>query len=113
MRAGTFLHRAKAGSAFDAQCMQPRPRIDGPATRMDGHRLDPTNLTNLARSNHGKYPDARIVSVLEFGTALPAHGSAEMPVWGPILGKMNMTNPQEKQLRISNLSRYIESIQAK
>ncbi len=34
-----------------------------------------------------------------------------MPVWGPILGKMNQTNFQDKQLRISNLSRYLESIQ--
>ena len=36
---------------------------------------------------------------------------AVMPVWGPILGKMNQTNRQEKDLRISNLSRYLESIQ--
>ena len=35
-----------------------------------------------------------------------------MPVWGPILGNMNRTNLQDKQLRISNLSRYLESIQA-
>jgi len=36
-----------------------------------------------------------------------------MPVWGPILGKMDKANSQQKQLRISNLSRYLESIQAK
>jgi hypothetical protein len=36
-----------------------------------------------------------------------------MPVWGPILGKMEMTNPQEKLLRISNLSRYLETLQVK
>jgi Cytochrome C oxidase, cbb3-type, subunit III len=76
-------------------------------------RVQPTNLTYLARNNHGKFPDAHILAVLEFGSDVPAHGSAEMPVWGPLLGKMSMANPQEKQLRISNLSRYIESIQAK
>jgi hypothetical protein len=36
-----------------------------------------------------------------------------MPVWGKILGNMNKTNPQEQQLRMSNLTRYVESIQAK
>jgi hypothetical protein len=36
-----------------------------------------------------------------------------MPVWGPILGKMNVTNTQERLLRINNLSHYLESIQAK
>jgi transcriptional regulator of NAD metabolism len=34
-----------------------------------------------------------------------------MPVWGPILGKLNLANSQDKQLIISNLSRYIESMQ--
>jgi hypothetical protein len=44
---------------------------------------------------------------------VPAHGSAEMPVWGPILGKMNLSSPQDKLLRISNLSRYLETLQVK
>src|SRR5579863_3072409 len=67
-------------------------------------KTPPADLTVLARDNHGKFPDTHIVSVLQNGSSLPAHGSAEMPVWGPILGKMNMTNPQDKMLRISNLS---------
>ncbi|HEX3892709.1 MAG TPA: c-type cytochrome [Terracidiphilus sp.] len=71
----------------------------------------PTDLTGLAKKNHGRFPDTHIVTVLQFGSALPSHGSAEMPVWGPILGKMNVANAQDKQLRISNLSRYIDSIQ--
>jgi hypothetical protein len=44
---------------------------------------------------------------------MPAHGTAEMPVWGPTLGKMETTNLQEKLLRISNLSRYLETLQVK
>ena len=73
----------------------------------------PTDLTQLTKQNHGKFPDSHIVAVLQFGTEVPAHGSAAMPVWGPILGKMEQANSQQKQLRISNLSRYLESIQAK
>jgi hypothetical protein len=36
-----------------------------------------------------------------------------MPVWGPILGKMSQTNPQDRMLRISNLSRFLETLQVK
>ena len=73
----------------------------------------PTDLTVLSKNNSGKFPNVHLVSVLEFGSALPAHGSAAMPVWGPILGRMNQTNSMDKQLRISNLVRYIESLQVK
>jgi mono/diheme cytochrome c family protein len=76
-------------------------------------KTPPTDLTMQSRNNHGKFPDTHIVTVLQFGVETPAHGSAEMPVWGPILGKMNVSSPQDRLLRISNLSRYLETIQAK
>ena len=76
-------------------------------------KMPPTDLTMQSRNNRGKFPDTHIVTVLQFGAEIPAHGSAEMPVWGPILGKMNVSNPQDRLLRISNLSRYLETIQAK
>lgn len=76
-------------------------------------KAQPTDLTILSKNNHGKFPDAHVVTVLQFGSELPSHGNQEMPVWGPILGNMNRYNLQDKQLRISNLSRYLETIQVK
>jgi len=76
-------------------------------------KVRPADLTVLSKNNAGRFPATHIVSVLQFGTSAPAHGSAEMPVWGPVLGKMNPSIPQEKALRISNLSHYLESIQAR
>ena len=76
-------------------------------------KASPTNLTVLSRNNHGKFPDAHIVTVLNSGADIKSHGSVEMPVWGPILGKMNVSNSQDRMLRISNLSRYLDSIQVK
>jgi mono/diheme cytochrome c family protein len=76
-------------------------------------KVPPVDLTVLARNNHGKFPDAHIVSVLQNGAEIQSHGSAEMPVWGPILGKMNQTNSQDRLLRVSNLSRYLETLQVK
>ena len=75
----------------------------------------PSDLALLSKNNGGKYPSARIVSVLQFGTPDSSHGSAEMPVWGPVLGVLDKTNNEQtaRALRISNLSRYLETLQAK
>jgi mono/diheme cytochrome c family protein len=76
-------------------------------------KMQPSDLTVLSKNNRGKFPDAHIVTVLENGANMPSHGSAEMPVWGPILAKMDVTNPQDRLLRISNLSRYLDTLQVK
>jgi len=76
-------------------------------------RTPPTDLTTVAKMNHGVFPDTHIVTVLQFGKEIPAHGGGEMPAWGPILGKMNQSNPQDRLLRICNLSRYLETIQVR
>lgn len=98
-------------TSYCAPCHGVDGRGNGPAAT--ALKMRPTDLTDLCRKNHGRFPDTHIVSVLRFGAYVPAHGSAEMPVWGPILGKMNQSNSQDKQLRISNLSQYLESIQAR
>jgi mono/diheme cytochrome c family protein len=76
-------------------------------------KVQPTDLTGLAKANHGKYPETHIISVVKFGTDVRAHGSPEMPVWGPILGTISKINPQEKELRTTNLSRYLETLQVR
>jgi cytochrome c len=96
---------------YCAPCHGADGRGHGPAAA--ALKAQPSDLTAMQRGNHGRFPDTRVVTVLKFGSDMPAHGSAEMPVWGPILGKMNQTNPQDKELRISNLSRYLQSLQTK
>jgi mono/diheme cytochrome c family protein len=98
-------------TSYCAPCHGIDGKGNGPAA--PALKTPASDLTVLSRNNHGKFPDTHIVSILQFGMEMRAHGSAQMPVWGPILGKMNQTNPQEKQLRISNLSRYLETLQVK
>jgi mono/diheme cytochrome c family protein len=76
-------------------------------------RRHPTDLTVLSKNNKGRFPDMHILAVLQFGTDVPAHGTAQMPVWGPILGNMDHTSAQTKLLRMNNLSSYLKSIQEK
>ena len=96
-------------TSYCAPCHGTDGRGSGPAA--SALKPQPTDLTVLSKNNHGKFPDTHVVAILQFGSEVPAHGSASMPVWGPILGNMNRANTQEKQLRISNLSRYLETIQ--
>ncbi|MDR3737483.1 MAG: cytochrome c [Terracidiphilus sp.] len=96
---------------YCAPCHGTDGRGKGPAAA--ALKVPPTDLTVLSRNNHGKFPDTHVVSVMQFGTGVQAHGSENMPIWGPILGHMSANNAQDKQLRISNLSRYLQSIQAK
>jgi mono/diheme cytochrome c family protein len=79
----------------------------------DALKWQPSDLTNLAKNNNGKFPAVHVIAVLQNGVTNPAHGSAAMPVWGPILGKMDRTNPQDGNLRISNLTQYLRSLQQK
>jgi len=97
--------------SYCAPCHGMDGRGQGPAA--SALKTPPADLTALSKNHGGKFPDTHIQAVLEFGSGISAHGSLEMPVWGPILGKMNTANVQERLLRISNLSRYLDSIQAK
>jgi mono/diheme cytochrome c family protein len=94
---------------YCATCHGTDGRGHGPAA--SALKMPPTDLTVMTKNNHGKYPDTHVIAILQFGKEVGAHGSAMMPVWGPILGNMNRANNQEKLLRISNLSHYVETIQ--
>ena len=98
-------------NSYCAPCHGADARGNGPAA--GALKTQPVDLTVLARNNHGKYPDTHVLSVMQFGAEIPAHGSQEMPIWGPILGRMNVANGQEKDLRLVNLNRYLQSLQAK
>jgi mono/diheme cytochrome c family protein len=76
-------------------------------------KTPPMDLTLLSRNNNGKFPSDHVITVLQFGSEIPSHGTSQMPVWGPIMGKMDPSRPDEKSLRISNVSQYLRSIQVK
>ena len=98
-------------TSYCAPCHGADGRGNGPVA--PALKTQPTDLTGLAKANHGKYPDSHIASVLRFGADVRSHGSAEMPVWGSVFTKMSRVNSQEPDLRTANLSRYLESLQEK
>lgn len=84
---------------------------DGPAAT--ALKVPPPDLTTLAERHDGKFPADYVGNVLRSGVNAPAHGSTEMPVWGPLFATMNRQNDAQVALRITNLTNYIKSIQKK
>lgn len=77
-------------------------------------KVPPSDLTTIAKAHNGTYPTARLEAALEFGVDSPAHGSKEMPVWGPVFQQMDhATNVPLESLRIRNIVRYLETLQVK
>jgi mono/diheme cytochrome c family protein len=74
-------------------------------------KVPPADLTALKQKNGGKFPSGKVVQVLEGSDQISAHGSTEMPLWGPIFHSLTPSNDSVVKLRIANLTKYIESIQ--
>jgi mono/diheme cytochrome c family protein len=97
--------------SYCAVCHGTDGKGGGPAA--SALKVPPTDLTLLSKTNGGKYPALKVTSAIRGETALPAHGSKEMPVWGTLFWSMSSGHQGEVQQRVVNLSRYIESMQAK
>lgn len=73
----------------------------------------PPDLTTLARRHGGKFPAAYVSKVLKNGVRLPAHGPAEMPVWGTDFEAKDQLDKTQVTKRITDLTNYIKSAQQK
>ena len=97
-------------TAYCASCHGADGKGDGPAAA--ALKALPTNLTLIAAKNGGTFPDAHIAQIIKGDSMTAAHGSKEMPVWGPMFLEMGHDTAQV-QLRIRNLTKYLASIQQK
>jgi len=73
----------------------------------------PPDLTRISERNGGTFPFTRIEKFIS-GESLNegAHGSREMPVWGPIFGQIAW-DQDLGSVRIYRITKYIESLQKK
>lgn len=96
--------------SYCAACHGQEGKGDGPAAA--ALKVAPANLTQLSKNNGGKFPDMHVAQVLRSGSAA-AHGSTDMPVWGPLFLRTSNSQDAIVQMRIANLTKYIESLQEK
>ena len=98
-------------ATYCAVCHGTDGKGGGPAA--SALKVPPTDLTLLSKNNGGKYPALKVTSAIHGESALPAHGSKEMPVWGALFFNMSGGHQGEVQQRVANLTKYIEGLQAK
>jgi mono/diheme cytochrome c family protein len=103
---------------YCAVCHGPGGKGDGPLAI--ALKVPTPDLTTLTQRHDGKFPDDYVSNVLRNGAKTAAHGSGEMPVWGPIFETMSRwealcpgTDETPVTLRITKITNYLKSIQQK
>jgi mono/diheme cytochrome c family protein len=97
--------------SYCAVCHAKDAKGNGPAA--SAMKTPPTDLTQMAKNNGGKYPAAHVAAVLKGQAMNPSHGSEEMPIWGPLFSSISQGHEGQVQQRITNLVTYLEGVQAK
>jgi mono/diheme cytochrome c family protein len=97
-------------NSYCAPCHGKDAKGNGPAAT--ALKNPPANLTQLAMKNGGKFPADHVGNVLRSGVS-GAHGSTDMPVWGPLFSRVSGKDDSIVQMRISNLIHYLEKLQEK
>ena len=96
--------------AYCAACHGEDGRGHGPAE--SALKTPPADLTSIAKRNGGTFPRDRIVQYVANGdSTIPAHGSKEMPIWGPNFAALALGANQPVNERIDAVVAYIRSIQ--
>ena len=93
---------------YCATCHGRDAKGGGPAA--SALKVPPPDLTVLARRQNGVFPAFEVETIIRGDKALAAHGSDEMPVWGPIFQALDPSDVRVKT-RIANLVSHIASIQ--
>jgi mono/diheme cytochrome c family protein len=96
---------------FCAACHGAHAKGNGPVAST--LRTKPPDLTSLAKRHGGKFPYDYVSSILRFGLGSSAHGSSDMPTWGPIFQTIDKNSERAAQERIKNLADYLASLQRK
>jgi mono/diheme cytochrome c family protein len=107
------IHREPESGAqlyknYCAACHGIEGKGDGPVVKF--LKAPPADLSTLAQRNDGKYPADRVAETLRSGTDRGAHGTSEMPIWGPVF---QSRGKGVAQMRILKLTEHIESLQQK
>jgi mono/diheme cytochrome c family protein len=95
---------------YCAPCHGRGGKGDGPVAA--SLRSRPADLTTLAERNGGTFPRERIAAYITgVGRPITAHGSSEMPVWGPAFRALDATD-RRAAVRVSAIVDHLQSLQS-
>jgi mono/diheme cytochrome c family protein len=96
---------------YCAACHGGDAKGNGPAA--SALKTPPPDLTTLAKRHDGKYPSDYVANLLRSGKGGSAHGTSDMPTWGPLFRSLDPNHDIDVQLRIRNLNDFLSSLQVK
>jgi mono/diheme cytochrome c family protein len=95
--------------AYCSPCHGRDGRGNGPVAR--ALKKAPPDLTTIMARHNGVFPRGEIRAFIANGSPdIPAHGSSEMPVWGPTFHALDSSD-RAADVRIANIVEYLKSIQ--
>jgi mono/diheme cytochrome c family protein len=97
--------------SYCAPCHGRTGKGDGPVAA--ALKARPPDLTMLAKRHGGKFPRAEVTTfVAGRGRKASAHGSGDMPVWGPAFRAQEALDSRIS-VRLLNVVDYLEKLQVK
>lgn len=105
------LDGAQIFRSYCATCHGADGKGQGPVAGALKH--PPPDLTFISRRNGGKFPRGRVKAIIagqEQSTS--AHGSSEMPVWGPVFHQVER-DQDWGEVRLENVTTFVQSLQQK
>ena len=103
------LGTSETYQTYCAVCHGIGARGNGPAA--SALKVPPPDLTLLQKRNENTFPADNIRAMLRGERPLPSHGTADMPIWGPIF--RDLEDKPVTTLRIDNLIKYMRAFQVK
>ena len=102
---------AKIFRYYCAACHGADGRGHGPASGALKNAVP--DLTLISKRSGGKFPHQRVRDLIEGKESRPlAHGSQEMPIWGPIFHEID-SDEDWGEVRLDAITKHVESIQQK
>jgi len=94
--------------AYCASCHGSNGEGHGPAA--EAMKTKVPDLTLLSKHRAGQFPEEYVRKTILGDESIAAHGSREMPIWGPVFHQIE-EDVDRGNVRLENLVRYLESIQ--
>lgn len=93
---------------YCASCHGTEGKGDGPVAPALNSKMP--DLTTIKQRNGGIFPSARVNKIISGDEIILAHGTREMPVWGPIFHQVE-EDRDYGEVRLQNLTNYLKSVQ--
>ena len=124
-----FATTAAAQTKVKQEPIKPIGDVSGPATFKEycsachgasGHgngpaaaalKVAPADLTLISQKAGGAFPFAKVKSQITGDDVIAAHGSRDMPTWGPLFRSVDTNSVAE--MRLTNLIKYLQDLQSK